>query len=147
MMFRLARSLIPSRYSDACPVLCYSAQQGVNIYSYAPFKVTPLEAANFSCEPPKRFPSQLSVSRYGTLKYFCKEAKWLQNDTPGFSTFFLGIGQNSRKEMSTSQNLFCQHERFEKKGLMVFLLWISSGLPPFSSYYCSQNRKRENVCV
>lgn len=48
--------------------------------------------------------------------------------------------------MSTLQNLLYQHEQFEKKGLMVFLLWISSGLPPFSSYYCSQNRKRENVC-
>ena len=35
----------------------------------------------------------------------------------------------------------------KKKGSWYFLLRISSGLPPFSSYYCSRNRTRENVCV
>ena len=49
-----------------------------------PFQSHPLEAANFSHEPRKRFPSKLSVSRYGALKYFCKEAKWLHSDTSGF---------------------------------------------------------------
>ena len=49
-----------------------------------PFQSHPLEAANFSHESRKRFPSKLSVSRYGALKYFCKEAKWLHSDTSGF---------------------------------------------------------------
>lgn len=49
-----------------------------------PFQSHPLEAANFSRESRKRFPSKLSVSRYGALKYFCKEAKWLHSDTSGF---------------------------------------------------------------
>ena len=49
-----------------------------------PFQSHPLEAANFSCESRKRFPSKLSVSRYSALKYFCKAAKWLHSDTSGF---------------------------------------------------------------
>ena len=49
-----------------------------------PFQSHPLEAANFSRESRKRFPSKLSVSRYSALKYFCKEAKWLHSDTSGF---------------------------------------------------------------
>lgn len=122
-----------------------------------PFQSHPLEAANFSHESRKRFPSKLSVSRYGALKYFCKEAKWLHSDTSGFFyvlswnwTKFKKRNAHVIKPTLTARTILDNLEKKKnpnKPGLMAVLLWMSSGLPLFSSYSGNQSRQRENAHV